>query len=95
MASLKPRTHAFTAHMVMMCMMASRTLQVIGTHNSYHVAPNPAIIQLLSSPEIQALTANKTPPAYVPQAWEYTHPPLTAQLNAGGSCPYIPEIEAF
>ena len=46
-------------------------IQVIGSHNSYHFAP-PADS---SHPEEDQSTR--------PDAWNYTHPPLAAQLERG------------
>lgn len=46
-------------------------VQVLGTHNSYHIAPDPAVI--------------KTAMAFDKGAagWDYTHPPINEQLDAG------------
>jgi hypothetical protein len=46
-------------------------LQAIGSHNSYHLAPPAALLGTLK-------TFNKDA-----EAWNYTHPPLAAQLDAG------------
>lgn len=46
-------------------------IQVIGTHNSYHVNPGPAQLALYKA---------VTPEA---AAWDYTHPPLDEQLSCG------------
>jgi hypothetical protein len=48
-------------------------LQVIGSHNSYHVAPSPAIRDLLVSRNPQRA-----------QALDYTHPPLAEQFSKQG-----------
>lgn len=48
-------------------------MQVLGTHNSYHVAPDPALASVL----------NKIDPAW-PRTLEYTHVPLDAQLADQG-----------
>jgi hypothetical protein len=48
-------------------------IQVIGSHNSYHVEPSPAVRALIAAAgERQA------------QALEYTHPPFAEQLSARG-----------
>ncbi len=46
-------------------------VQVLATHNSYHIAPDPAVI--------------KTAMAFDKGAggWDYTHPPINEQLDAG------------
>jgi hypothetical protein len=46
-------------------------LQAIGSHNSYHLAPPAELLGTLK-------TFNKDA-----EAWNYTHPPLAAQLDAG------------
>jgi hypothetical protein len=48
-------------------------IQVLGSHNSYHVAPAPELAALLNS-YLPGLTT----------AWEYTHAPLTEQFAAAG-----------
>lgn len=48
-------------------------LQVIGSHNSYHIAPAPAILQILASRNPQRA-----------QALDYTHPPLAEQFSKSG-----------
>jgi hypothetical protein len=48
-------------------------LQVIGSHNSYHVAPSPAIWDLLVSRNAQRA-----------QGLDYTHPPLAEQFSKQG-----------
>ncbi len=55
-------------------------LQVLGTHNSYHQLPAKPISDLLTSSLAQAVLP---PTAFLPQSWEYQHPPLSAQLDAG------------
>lgn len=47
-------------------------IQVIGSHNSYHVAPPAEVLEIIGKFQKDALTA-----------WGYTHPPLTGQLAAG------------
>jgi hypothetical protein len=47
-------------------------IQVIGSHNSYHVG---------LAPSAAALTAKRNPTAAA--AWNYRHPPLDEQLSAG------------
>ena len=46
-------------------------LQAIGSHNSYHVAPPAGLLGTLQKFNKDAA------------AWNYTHPPLTAQLDGG------------
>ncbi len=48
-------------------------MQVLGTHNSYHIAPDPALATVL----------NKIDPAW-PRTLEYTHVPLDAQFSDQG-----------
>lgn len=43
-------------------------IQVIGSHNSYHVAPPPAVLELIQRIRPDA------------ESWNYTHPPLRSQL---------------
>jgi hypothetical protein len=52
--------------------VALNEVQVLGSHNSYHVQPRPALLAALL-----ALT-----PAF--EAWEYTHPPLDEQFESEG-----------
>jgi len=52
--------------------VALNEVQVLGSHNSYHVQPRPALLAALL-----ALT-----PAF--EAWEYTHPPLDEQFETEG-----------
>ena len=49
-------------------------IQVIGTHNSYHIQPSAGISALLAASGAEALS----------QSWEYTHLPLTEQLENQG-----------
>lgn len=51
---------------------AATWLQTLGTHNSYHVAPPPGIVDLYSG-NVTGLLG----------AWQYSEPPLAAQLDAG------------
>lgn len=44
---------------------------MVGTHNSYHLAPDPKVIAAASAFDRGA------------QGWNYTHPPLSEQLDAG------------
>lgn len=46
-------------------------IQVIGSHNSYHVAPQPELLDKME-------TMNKDA-----KEWNYTHPPLAKQLDMG------------
>jgi len=46
-------------------------IQVVGTHNSYHTAPNASELAFLSLFSDEAWK------------WDYTHPPLDAQLERG------------
>ncbi len=50
--------------------VALNEIQVLGTHNSYHVQPRPTLLSALL--------------ALLPvfEAWEYTHPPLGEQLES-------------
>jgi hypothetical protein len=52
--------------------VALNEIQVLGSHNSYHVQPRPALLAYLLG-----LT-----PAF--EAWEYTHPPLDEQFETQG-----------
>lgn len=54
-------------------------IQVLGTHNSYHLAPKPAVLDGLTPERRQGL--------------EYTHKPLTEQLSALGVRQF--EIDVF
>ncbi len=56
-------------------------LQYIGTHNSYHVAPDPKIFDYMRRSAYQADSA--WPPERLIPALSYTHPSLTQQLEAG------------
>jgi len=47
-------------------------LQVIGSHNSYHVEPSPELLDLFLMFDPAAI------------AWQYTHPPLAFQFQAQG-----------
>ncbi len=47
-------------------------IQVIGSHNSYHVAPPPALLE-----KIRGINSGWA------EAWNYTHPPLAKQLDMG------------
>jgi hypothetical protein len=47
-------------------------IQVIGSHNSYHVAPPPALLE-----KIRVINAGWA------ESWNYTHPPLAEQLEMG------------
>jgi len=47
-------------------------IQVIGSHNSYHIAPQPELLG-----KIRAMNKGGA------DAWNYTHPPLAAQLEMG------------
>ena len=48
-------------------------IQVIGTHNSYHVAPTPAILEVISS------TSRRQA-----EGLDYTHPPFAEQFSRQG-----------
>lgn len=54
--------------------------QVLATHNSYHIAPQPAVLELLASPLAQDVLSSAD---YLPQSWEYSHMTLTQQLEMG------------
>lgn len=47
-------------------------IQIIGTHNSYHVAPHPSLMKLIAAASEEAAAS-----------LDYTHLPLTDQLNLG------------
>lgn len=46
-------------------------IQTIGTHNSYHLAPEPGMMKMVKMFSKEA------------EAWEYSHAPLDQQLNEG------------
>ncbi|WP_035615536.1 Ca2+-dependent phosphoinositide-specific phospholipase C [Haloferula sp. BvORR071] len=46
-------------------------IQAIGSHNSYHMAPPPALMKAIVKFNKEA------------EAWNYTHPPLATQLDMG------------
>ncbi len=48
-------------------------IQVIGSHNSYHFAPPPAVLGLIGKVRKDALAA-----------WDYSHPPIREQLQKDG-----------
>ena len=52
--------------------VALNEIQVLGSHNSYHVQPRPTLLAALLG----------LSPAF--QAWEYTHAPLDEQLETSG-----------
>src|SRR5262245_6544297 len=52
--------------------VALNVIQVLGTHNSYHIQPRPQLFSLLLAFD----------PSF--QAWEYTHPPLDQQFTTEG-----------
>jgi len=52
--------------------VALNEIQVLGTHNSYHVQPRPALLASLLNVSIGF------------QAWEYTHAPLAEQFETEG-----------
>ncbi|KAI7836099.1 hypothetical protein COHA_010027 [Chlorella ohadii] len=53
------------------CLWCSRSPWVLGTHNSYHQAPAQALFDHFGGAASPLL------------AWQYAHPPLTAQLDGG------------
>ncbi|NNL66094.1 MAG: hypothetical protein HKP30_07630 [Myxococcales bacterium] len=61
----------FNRKLVNLCVRMNE-LQVIGSHNSYHVEPVPELIDLFLMFDPEAI------------AWEYTHPPLAFQFEAQG-----------
>jgi hypothetical protein len=63
-AALFPSAHAEAP-------LRMNQVQVIGTHNSYHIAPDPKVIQAAALFDSGA------------KGWDYTHPPLSEQLDAG------------
>jgi len=56
-------------------------IQVLGTHNSYHVAPEPRLMEKIRS--IAAAVPEVTEGLGDPASLEYTHLPLDEQLDAG------------
>ncbi len=63
------------------CTKAECCLLPAATHNSYHIAPRPDLVEsVMSNPLVQALLPKSD---YIPQAWEYTHLPLDQQLDLG------------
>jgi calcium-dependent phosphoinositide phospholipase C len=68
----KPYNQLLTEWISDNCMRLNN-VQVLGTHNSYHVQPRPALLQLL-----KALDPIR------PQALEFTHRPLDQQLGQLG-----------
>lgn len=48
-------------------------IQVIGSHNSYHLAPPAAVLATIGKFRADAA-----------EAWDYSHPPLTRQLSQAG-----------
>ena len=74
-----------------------RMLQAIGTHNSYHVTPDNAILKLLTNPSTEMLLGN-VGSEEIPSSWEATQAPLGTQfLNYGEShlCVCLPALAAF
>jgi hypothetical protein len=63
-----PACSAITAENVDDCVRLNQ-IQVLGTHNSYHLAPKPAVLEAMGGRG---------------QALEYTHKPLTEQLTQLG-----------
>ncbi len=58
--------------------------QAVGTHNSYHVAPDDAIRKLLTRPTAKALLGTAAS-GQVPSVWEATQKPLQQQLDQFGA----------
>lgn len=56
-------------------------IQMIGSHNSYHIAPSEQILGLLGSGA--AIAPDIADALGDPALLNYTHPPLTTQLNRG------------
>lgn len=54
-------------------------LQVLATHNSYHLPPAKEVLQLLASPVLAGAGGG----SHLPEAWEGSMPPLAEQLDAG------------
>jgi hypothetical protein len=63
-----PACDAITASTIDDCVRVNQ-IQVLGTHNSYHLAPKPAVLETMGARS---------------QGLEYTHKPLTEQLSALG-----------
>lgn len=61
--------------------MRFNELQYIGTHNSYHIAPDGALVALAKITDYRE--GKDWPAEKLYQALDYTHPPLTTQLELG------------
>ncbi|AXK41102.1 Ca2+-dependent phosphoinositide-specific phospholipase C [Erythrobacter aureus] len=61
--------------------MRFNQLQYIGTHNSYHIAPDGALVALARITDYRE--SRDWPADRLFQALDYTHPPLTTQLELG------------
>lgn len=61
-------------------------LQAVGTHNSYHVTPDDAIIKLLERSTTKALLGAEAA-TQIPSSWEATQRPLEQQLRQFGARP--------
>lgn len=57
-------------------------MQIVGTFQSYHQAPVPAVFDLLNSPPYQANFAQKV---NIPDQYAFSHPTVTQQLENGRS----------
>mmetsp|Transcript_6161 Transcript_6161/g.17685 ORF Transcript_6161/g.17685 Transcript_6161/m.17685 type:complete len:445 (+) Transcript_6161:269-1603(+) len=58
-------------------------IQAVGTHNSYHVTPDDAIIKLLERSTTKALLGAEAA-TQIPSSWEATQRPLEQQLRQFG-----------
>jgi len=68
---LAPLSHGLAVRIADDCVDLGQ-VQVLGTHNSYHVEPVPDLLQILAFFD----------PAFA--AWQYTHPPLDEQFERLG-----------
>ena len=59
-------------------------MQAIGTHNSYHVTPDNAIIKLLTRSSVKALLG-PVGSTEIPSSWEATQAELATQIRDYGA----------
>lgn len=69
--SLLPKLPLFLLATACSAELRLNQFQAVGSHNSYHLAPPVELLELLRK-------SNKET-----EAWNYTHPPLAVQLDAG------------
>ena len=58
-------------------------MQIVGTFQSYHQAPVPAVFNLLNSPAYQANFIAQS--VNIPNQYAFSHPTITQQLENGKS----------